>query len=52
MIEDLNLNPDDRTKLEAVKGRLTDFCPFQNFGRVAQVVGLVIEGKGPVCVGW
>ena len=48
MIEDFNLNPDDRTKLEVVKSRLTDFCPFQNFGRVAQVVGLVIEGKGPV----
>lgn len=48
MIHGLNLNPADEAKLHLVRDRLADFCPFQICGRVAQVVGLVIEGKGPV----
>ncbi|HBA55523.1 MAG TPA: flagellum-specific ATP synthase FliI, partial [Syntrophorhabdus aromaticivorans] len=36
------------TALEQVKGRLCDFYPYKVYGKVNQVVGLVIEGKGPI----
>ena len=32
----------------AIKERLSGFTPFSTYGRVTQVVGLVIEGRGPV----
>lgn len=34
--------------LEATKERLSTFNPYRMYGRVSQVVGLVIEGSGPV----
>lgn len=37
----------DKT-LESLKGALSDFYPYRAYGKVNQVVGLVIEGKGPV----
>lgn len=33
--------------LSDVKGRIEGFYPYKVYGRVSQVVGLVIEGKGP-----
>ncbi len=32
----------------AFQERLSDFYPYRVYGRVSQVVGLVIEGKGPI----
>ena len=32
----------------SVKETLTDFYPYRVYGKVNQVVGLVIEGKGPI----
>ncbi len=34
--------------LESVRGVLSDFYPYRAYGKVNQVVGLVIEGKGPI----
>jgi flagellum-specific ATP synthase len=34
--------------VESVRERLSDFYPYRIYGKVNQVVGLVIEGKGPV----
>ncbi|OPX98311.1 MAG: putative ATP synthase YscN [Syntrophorhabdus sp. PtaB.Bin006] len=36
------------TGLEQIKERLCDFYPYKVYGKVNQVVGLVIEGKGPI----
>jgi flagellum-specific ATP synthase len=33
--------------LSDMKGRIEGFYPYKVYGRVSQVVGLVIEGKGP-----
>jgi flagellum-specific ATP synthase len=35
-------------KILSVKEALTDFYPYKVYGKVNQVVGLVIEGKGPI----
>ncbi len=35
-------------RLLSVKRKLTDFYPYKVYGKVNQVVGLVIEGKGPI----
>ena len=32
----------------SVKKMLSDFYPYRVYGKVNQVVGLVIEGKGPI----
>ena len=34
--------------VDRVKERLSDFYPYKVYGKVNQVVGLVIEGKGPI----
>jgi flagellum-specific ATP synthase len=34
--------------LDSIKQRLSDFYPYKVYGKVNQVVGLVIEGKGPI----
>jgi flagellum-specific ATP synthase len=39
---------EDNDRLDQLKGFLTDFYPYRMYGRVNQVVGYVIEGKGPV----
>jgi flagellum-specific ATP synthase len=36
------------TNTSAVKKMLADFYPYRVYGKVNQVVGLVIEGKGPI----
>ena len=36
------------TNVSAAKRMLSDFYPFRVYGKVNQVVGLVIEGKGPI----
>ena len=40
-----SLNED---QLSITKKRLSDFYPYKVYGKVNQVVGLVIEGKGPI----
>ncbi len=46
---ELALAPEDEERLHAsIKRRLATFYPYQMYGKVSQVVGLVIEGKGPV----
>ncbi len=35
-------------KLSSVQKTLTDFYPYKIYGKVNQIVGLVIEGKGPI----
>ncbi len=46
--DQLTLAPEDEERLESVRQRLATFYPYQMYGKVSQVVGLVIEGKGPV----
>ena len=36
------------TNISSVKKMLSDFYPYRVYGKVNQVVGLVIEGKGPI----
>src|SRR3974377_2278906 len=48
MTELLNLAPEEEERIAAVRQRLAAFYPYQMYGKVSQVVGLVIEGKGPV----
>jgi flagellum-specific ATP synthase len=48
MTESLNLTPQDEESYASIKRRLATFYPYQMYGKVSQVVGLVIEGKGPV----
>ena len=48
MTEELNLTPEDEVGHASIKRRLATFYPYQMCGKVSQVVGLVIEGKGPV----
>jgi flagellum-specific ATP synthase len=36
------------TNTSSVKKMLSDFYPYRVYGKVNQVVGLVIEGKGPI----
>jgi flagellum-specific ATP synthase len=36
------------TNVASVKKLLSDFYPYRVYGKVNQVVGLVIEGKGPI----
>lgn len=36
------------TNISSVKRMLSDFYPYRVYGKVNQVVGLVIEGKGPI----
>jgi flagellum-specific ATP synthase len=39
---------EDNQRLAELKDFLSDFYPYRAYGRVNQVVGYVIEGKGPV----
>ncbi|HVN23139.1 MAG TPA: FliI/YscN family ATPase [Syntrophorhabdales bacterium] len=39
---------EEEERLRSIKERLATFYPYQMYGKVSQVVGLVIEGKGPV----
>jgi flagellum-specific ATP synthase len=39
---------EDRTRLDKLQDFLSDFYPYRVSGRVNQVVGYVVEGKGPV----
>jgi flagellum-specific ATP synthase len=48
MTESWSLAPEDEERLTSVRRRLTTLYPYQMYGKVSQVVGLVIEGKGPV----
>lgn len=48
MTESWNLAPEDEERLASVQRRLAALYPYQMYGKVSQVVGLVIEGKGPV----
>lgn len=36
------------TRVNSVRERLSDFYPYKIYGKVNQVVGLVMEGKGPI----
>ena len=45
---ELALAREDEESLASVRHRLVRFYPYQMYGKVSQVVGLVIEGKGPV----
>lgn len=38
----------NENRLSITKKRLSDFYPYKVYGKVNQVVGLVIEGKGPI----
>ncbi len=42
------LDPHDQQHLASIRERLSTFYPYQMYGKVSQVVGLVIEAKGPV----
>jgi flagellum-specific ATP synthase len=42
----MNMQIDE--KILSIKEALTDFYPYKVYGKVNQVVGLVIEGKGPI----
>lgn len=42
------MNERYEARLNSVRERLTDFYPYEIYGKVNQVVGLVIEGKGPI----
>ena len=44
----MNLAPEDEEKLASIRRRLAGLYPYQMYGKVAQVVGLVVEGRGPV----
>jgi len=46
--DELALTPEDESRLNSVRKRLAALYPYQMYGKVSQVVGLVIEGKGPV----
>src|SRR5512138_77572 len=48
MDQSWNLIPQDQERLLSIKQRLAAFYPYQMYGKVSQVVGMVIEGKGPV----
>jgi flagellum-specific ATP synthase len=43
---DMHAEADERTG--SIKEMLADFYPYRVYGKVNQVVGLVIEGKGPI----
>lgn len=43
-----DLIPEDEERLASVRRKLAALYPYQMYGKVSQVVGLVIEGKGPV----
>ena len=48
MTESWSLTPEDEERLAFVRRKLATLYPYQMYGKVSQVVGLVIEGKGPV----
>ena len=48
LAESCNLTVEEEERLRSIKERLATFYPYQMYGKVSQVVGLVIEGKGPV----
>jgi flagellum-specific ATP synthase len=48
MSQTWTLGPEDEARVVSIRQRLAAFYPYQMYGKVAQVVGLVIEGKGPV----
>ena len=43
-----SLAPEDEERVASIRRRLVTFYPYQMYGKVSQVVGLVVEGKGPV----
>jgi flagellum-specific ATP synthase len=45
---ELALSVEDEERLASVRRKLATLYPYQMYGKVSQVVGLVIEGKGPV----
>ena len=42
------MTEEENNTAEALRGKLADFYPYRVYGKVNQVVGLVIEGKGPI----
>ncbi|MBA4416642.1 MAG: hypothetical protein C0392_01835 [Syntrophus sp. (in: bacteria)] len=42
------MSPRDDELVETFKERLSDIYPYRVYGKVNQVVGVVIEGKGPI----
>jgi flagellum-specific ATP synthase len=42
------MSPENDEKLDSFKEKFSDFYPYRIYGKVNQVVGVVIEGKGPI----
>ncbi len=42
------MSPGNDEKVDSLRETLSDFYPYRVYGKVNQVVGVVIEGKGPI----